>query len=115
MPGLSQEQLVKMVDDTATIRTLVGTHNDRLKGVEDSVKSLDEKLDGHVEWRNSVNTRLDELKTGVEECKKSGGIFAGLDRKTLIKMVALIVAALVAGGAGSEAVMKLVAMVLGSN
>ena len=118
MPGLTQEQQIQMAVDVGVVRTLVETHDGRLKSVEDSVKTLNEKLDGHVEWRQSVNSQLDSLKTGVDECKASGGIagfMKSLDKKTIVIVVGLIIAAITAGGAGSDAVINLVKLVLGTN
>lgn len=112
MPTLTQDQLVKMVDDVATIRTLTGTHNERLEKVESSVTNLSEKLNGHGEWKDGVNGKLDELKVSIDKCGTGRVSLLDLDKATMIKLLALLVAAILAGSAGGQGVIDLVKLIL---
>lgn len=122
---MDEAKLVEMAESVAEIRGLTkegAKRMDRVEAlldkstgsmvqVEKSMVVLEDWRTDVDTWRNSMGEDIQVMKADVAECKRNN-ILSGLDKTTMLKVIALLVASLVAGGAGGQAVADLVKLLM---
>lgn len=117
---MDEKKLQEMAEGVSEIRGLTKAHDkrmDRIEAILDKSSGSLVKVETGVavvtswredvdKWRDTVDEKIGLMQADVQECKRSN-LFTGLDKATLLKVIALLVSMLVAGNAGGEAVKDL--------
>lgn len=123
------KKLDDIADGVSRIDERTEDHGRRLGDLEKGAKLLSDDVlvirtkvgsieEGQARWRDSVESKVDQIRKSVVECQRNCGInglfnnISAADKKMLMKVVLGILALVLVGSAGGQGVKQLIEQIL---